>query len=227
MRFAAVIFDFYGTLTHPVTPTSHVQAVKPVADFLGVGQQDLTDFYRDTYDERATGSWGNLESSLAEMARRLRPGVSFDLDELSRVRRESIRHQMFAFRADAVSTLIGLAGIGLRTGLISDCTHELTLVWPELEIAPHIEVPVFSVLEGIKKPNPEIYLRATRRLGVDPSETVFVGDGGSNELQGATDVGMTAIWIKDPAAEDAVIYGRAKWSGLSVTSLSQILEIIQ
>jgi putative hydrolase of the HAD superfamily len=51
---------------------------------------------------------------------------------------------------------------------------------------------VFSYQVGHLKPEPEIYLLACRRLAVSPADAVFVGDGGSDELSGATGVGMRA-----------------------------------
>lgn len=226
MRFDAVIFDFYGTLTHPVSRQSHEQAVGPVAAFLGVGIDELTDFYRETYDQRATGQWGDLKEAAAEMARRLRPDAEFDLSELTRVRRESVQHQLWNLRDDAVSTLGTLKGMGLKTGLISDCTHELAMAWPELPVAEHVDVPVFSVVEKVKKPDPLIYRTAIERLDAEPGRIMFVGDGGSNELQGAADMGMTPVWIDDDEAGNAVIYGHRPWEGLRVQALNQVLNLL-
>ena len=48
----------------------------------------------------------------------------------------------------------------------------------------------------MKKPDSCIYEEAARRLGVTPSECLFVGDGGSDELPGAKAAGMTAIQAK-------------------------------
>lgn len=48
----------------------------------------------------------------------------------------------------------------------------------------------------MKKPDSCIYAEAAKRLGVDLRECIFVGDGGSNELIGAKNVGMRAIQAK-------------------------------
>ena len=44
------------------------------------------------------------------------------------------------------------------------------------------------------KPEPQIYERGLQALGVSAAEAIFVGDGGSNELAGATRAGLTALW---------------------------------
>lgn len=48
----------------------------------------------------------------------------------------------------------------------------------------------------MKKPDACIYEEAAKRLGIDLTECVFVGDGGSNELAGAKAVGMKAVQAK-------------------------------
>ena len=48
----------------------------------------------------------------------------------------------------------------------------------------------------MKKPDRTVYEEAARRLGVEIKDCIFVGDGGSNELQGARNAGMNAIQAK-------------------------------
>ena len=48
----------------------------------------------------------------------------------------------------------------------------------------------------MKKPDSCIYEEASKRSGVCLEECIFVGDGGSNELVGAKNVGMKAIQAK-------------------------------
>ena len=56
---------------------------------------------------------------------------------------------------------------------------------------------------GAAKPEPEIYLEATSRLGVSPAEALFVGDGGDDELPGAERAGLRsahAAWFRGEVA---------------------------
>jgi FMN phosphatase YigB (HAD superfamily) len=50
------------------------------------------------------------------------------------------------------------------------------------------------------KPEPEIYRLAMRNLSVGPADCIFVGDGGSEELRGARDLGITTVMITDITA---------------------------
>jgi putative hydrolase of the HAD superfamily len=48
---------------------------------------------------------------------------------------------------------------------------------------------VLSSKVGIRKPNPEIYWEASRRIGIEPSKCVYVGDNPSRDLEGTRAAG--------------------------------------
>jgi len=50
----------------------------------------------------------------------------------------------------------------------------------------------YSLARRVAKPDPEIYLRAVRRLGVQLETTVYIGDGADSELTGAKQAGLRA-----------------------------------
>jgi putative hydrolase of the HAD superfamily len=59
------------------------------------------------------------------------------------------------------------------------------------------DVIVESAVEGIRKPEPQFYLTACERLGVEPSRSVFLDDLGVN-LKPARALGMATIKVVDP-----------------------------
>jgi putative hydrolase of the HAD superfamily len=90
-------------------------------------------------------------------------------------------------------TLIAeLARRNIRLGVISNGFKEDVLPWPASALAPAFRCTAFSCDEGVAKPDPEIYLRAVRRLGARPETTVYIGDGGDSELAGAEKAGLRA-----------------------------------
>jgi putative hydrolase of the HAD superfamily len=130
-------------------------------------------------------------------------------------------------RADAVGTLGRLRARGLGVGVVSDCTHELPACWPTLPVAPLVDATVFSVEVGERKPHPELYLSACRRLGVAPADVLYVGDGGSNELTGARAVGMTAVRLVAADAATALVYDPEEgWNGPVVDGLAAVLAFV-
>lgn len=66
---------------------------------------------------------------------------------------------------------------------------------------------------------------ATRALGVEPGECLYVGDGGSRELTGAQALGMAAVRLAAPEEDpaDAVDHDAA-WTGDLVSDLGELLR---
>lgn len=68
---------------------------------------------------------------------------------------------------------------------------------------------VYSFEERHRKPEPEIYLAACRRLGVRPEDAIMVGDNLEADVIGALKIGMHAALIDRPGeiSEEAVPEG--------------------
>ncbi|WML56516.1 HAD family hydrolase [Neobacillus sp. PS2-9] len=66
-----------------------------------------------------------------------------------------------------------------------------------LGIETYFQTILVSEWEGIKKPNPEIFKRALDSLGVQPNESIYVGDHPDNDIRAARAIGMLGIWKKD------------------------------
>jgi len=79
----------------------------------------------------------------------------------------------------------------------------------------------FSCELCVMKPEAQAYLEMCRRLRVEPQNCAYVGDGGSNELMGALEAGMTAILLRH-AREiqlEGLPDGARDWSGATTESL--------
>ena len=85
----------------------------------------------------------------------------------------------------------------ISIGIISNAAFcETTLKW---ELTRHGLAERFSFLMsstdyGVRKPHPFLFLTAIARLGLDPCDIWFVGDSLANDIEGALNVGMVAIW---------------------------------
>jgi epoxide hydrolase-like predicted phosphatase len=66
-------------------------------------------------------------------------------------------------------------------------------------LAHLFDLVVESAIEGVRKPDPRIFLTACERLGIVPGEAVFLDDIGSN-LKTARSLGMTTIKVAEPDA---------------------------
>lgn len=107
--------------------------------------------------------------------------------------------------------LEGLLQQGLRLGLITNggTAHQQKTI-RALGITSYFTAVLISESEDIKKPDPDIFLRAAQRLGVHAEECLFVGDHPVADIAGARSAGMKAIWKRDdywetPTDVDGVI----------------------
>ena len=227
MSLHAVIFDFYGTLTPSRSAAEQHAARAAQADALGIDVDVLDTGMTATITERFCGAGTTVEGSLAWVAARVGATPSdAELAEAATLRLDAER-RFGVPRRDAVEVLWALRRRGLKIGLVSDCSAELPRYFAELPIAALVDAPVFSFVLGVKKPAAAIYLACCAALSVDPGDCLYVGDGGSNELAGARDVGMRAVHLAVPGEAGSVVYGRhASWDGETVTSLAQVTDLV-
>ncbi|WP_090797282.1 HAD family hydrolase [Asanoa ishikariensis] len=218
----AVVFDFFGTLTRSVhRGPEHLE----IARILGCDARVMVSLLDATYYRRASGELGSAEDNLRWIATRAGADPSDDAVRAALDCRFRALCRDTELRDEAVPVLWALRLRGLRTALISDCTHELPALLPGLAVAPLLDIAVFSVEEGVCKPDPSIYLAACQRLGVAPAECLYVGDGGSHELTGAAEVGMTAVRLAAPDLADHLVFAAdVGWCGRSVTGLVDVLD---
>ena len=131
-------------------------------------------------------------------------------------------------RLEATEVLGRLRTQGLRIGLISDTNWFVPMLWHSSPLAPCIDAPVFSVHIGARKPEPEIYHHACHQLGVQPRDCLYIGDGGSRELTGASQVGMDAVRILVPYEDGDQVYRpyTDDWVGRQISSLSDVFDVL-
>ena len=86
-----------------------------------------------------------------------------------------------------------------RTGLVTnfDSAETVRRVLAREGIADCFDAVFISAEIGIRKPRPEIFLAASRRLCLAPDTLLFVGDSWESDILGAKSVGMDAAWIRE------------------------------
>ncbi|MDQ0062239.1 HAD family hydrolase [Paenibacillus harenae] len=98
--------------------------------------------------------------------------------------------------------------LGLITNAIGDFQQRNI---EAIGIEPYFDVILISGWEGVKKPHPDIFLRALDKLGVEPEDSVYIGDHPLNDVEAARHVGMKGIWKshtrwEQPAQLDGVVH---------------------
>jgi putative hydrolase of the HAD superfamily len=217
MKFRAVIFDLWQTLV-PWDVDEANRFYDRMADSVGAERGRFREVWLAGRPSRETGPIADqLRTLIAELE------VDGDVEELIELRREWAKRTLVP-RPDALETLAELRRRGHRLGLISVCSEDVPQVWDETALAGTLDETVFSCDVGISKPDPRIYQIACERLGVEPAECLFVGDGANDELLGAERAGMAAIQLRAPG-EPLTPEGEA-WTGRSVEHLGEVLELV-
>jgi epoxide hydrolase-like predicted phosphatase len=198
----AVIFDIGGVL-QDVRPMDFTQQWERR---LGVGDGEIG---QRTVDLWLAGNVGLIDEP------RLREGLSQRLsitesmvDDLL----DDMWRQYLGTANQGMVDCLGRLRPRFRTGLLSNSfigareREELAYGYSGL-----VDDIVYSHEVGIEKPNPRIYEIACQRLGVDPSEVVFVDDT-QMAVDGAEAVGMVGILHRENAttiAQLAEVLGSA------------------
>lgn len=86
---------------------------------------------------------------------------------------------------------------GLLLGIVSNSEGRLDALLAHVELDGYFGCVVDSALEGVRKPDAEIFRRALARLGVEASRAMYVGDLPSVDVEGARGAGMRAALV-DP-----------------------------
>lgn len=190
----AVVFDLFHTLTS--LESTWGGGHRMTCEMLGVSREAWDDQLQSKSRDRLIGAKKDALEIVAEMAHAIDPSIS---DERIRAATEN-RIARFAaalqeIPAENAAVLECLRARGKRIGLISNADVMEVAAWGQSRIGHLFDSTIFSCVAGCAKPEKEIYEISLRELGVSPAESVFVGDGGSNELEGAKSVGMATIMI--------------------------------
>ncbi|HEU5347252.1 MAG TPA: HAD family hydrolase [Ktedonobacterales bacterium] len=226
-RYDAVIFDLFGTLIPPFAEDDHEDVLTRMVECLGVADTPFRQLWNyDTWPLRATGQLPTTEANIRYVCAAL--GVEPDADAIARAvaARVEFTRRALVPRPDALSTLAALREQGYILGLISDCTSEVPLLWPDSPFADMFDATIFSCAVGLKKPHPAIYQSACEQLRVVPERCLYVGDGSSNELSGALGCGMHPVLIAYPDEADSVRNDGEIWHGARIASLADVLALV-
>jgi putative hydrolase of the HAD superfamily len=211
----AVIFDLWDTLVE--WPVEEGEALKRrVAAHVGGDPLAFDEAWHASYRASQTGSLAAVYRSLGVPEEHLEGHVAA---------RHEFGRRFLRLRDGAREAIAELRRRHVKLGLITVCSEEVPVAWPETELAGLFDAETFSSECGLVKPEPEIYLRTADALGVDAAECLFVGDGANDELAGAERVGMTPVLFLPEGREPMWTHVRG-WRGLRVSSVSGVLQLV-
>ncbi len=186
----AVIFDMFETLvTHYNSP---LYFGKQMAYDAGILEDKFQKIWQLTEYDRTIGKL-TLEEALEII---LRENHCYSETLLMQIvtKRITAKEECFSHLHNEIIPLLStLKKRGFLVGLISNCFSEEAEIIRRSELVPYFDTIYLSYEQRIQKPEEEIFKRCMEDLSVKPEECIYVGDGGSEELETARRLGMVAV----------------------------------
>lgn len=226
MIYSAVIFDLFGTLVDDFASSVGAMHAE-LAAALAVPYEAFMQLWRQTAEMRTIGAFQTVEASIEHVCGVM--GVQVGAEQMSKAVAIRLQHTRRALepRPDAVATLARLKDQDYKVGLLSNCSVEIPILWPETTFADLVESPIFSCRERVKKPGPRIYQLACERLGVMPGACLYIADGEDHELTGAAKVGLHPVLLRNSTSQNRLELFREsrEWQGATIQSLAEIVRL--
>ncbi|MGG4345912.1 HAD family hydrolase [Paenibacillus lautus] len=199
MVVRAVFFDLYETLITEFEKGKRIS--KRSYDYmnsLGLSEAEFKREWRIRFERRMNGQFPSYHAVIRDILEsRSLPYHEEHVEFLYQSRVSEKRIPFHTISNEICRMLELLRERGLKLGLISNCSEEEVISFGQSGLAPYFDDVIFSYKVGVAKPNEEIYRLACERLSVTPQDSLFIGDGGSDELRGASNSGLTpyhAYW---------------------------------
>jgi len=220
----AVFFDLFFTLIYP----SYL--IENEYDVIGISPSEWESYAENNilYDERAKGKIRNERQIIDRIVNIMPYKVTGEQKRKILLKREERMKRALLSVDNKVLEILGrVREKGVKIGLISNADIIDIKYWNDSPLSAFFDSVIFSCDVGILKPETEIYQLAMKRLNVKPEESIFIGDGGSNELFGARRAGMKTIFseyldCKSKIQKEMII----KYSDYHIESFDDILKYL-
>ena len=189
--YRAVIFDLFHTLTSLETTKAPGRST---SEILGVSRDEWNKQQFLHADGLLRSREMDAFETVKKLALAIRPNIPDEIiREATENRLNKFRHALLHPDPESLDALARLKALKKLTGLVSNVFSMDVLGWNDSPLKPYFDRVVFSCDFGFAKPEPEIYEFCLDSLAVKPAQALYVGDGGSGELKGAREVGMTTV----------------------------------
>ncbi|HZN14258.1 MAG TPA: HAD family hydrolase [Acidimicrobiales bacterium] len=211
MTVDAIVFDWGGTLTLPITLDELDELWHVVARHIAPDREDEVAAHMARVEAECWARVNTDQKAFSLGALLERCSEELGMDATGALLEEAAAHHLdwwtprIAHDPDAAPTLAALKGEGVRIGLLSN-TH-----WPRsfhenfLEregLVEFIDVRCYTSEMAHTKPHPEAFRTVLRELDVKATDAVFVGDRLYDDIFGAKALGMKAVHRRDRGVPD-------------------------
>ncbi len=231
MVIKAIFLDAAGTLIKPARQVGTSYSILAEKYGMAVPPAEMTERFRCCFKDSLPLAFpGATGSELMALERAWwRDLVSRVFEPWDRFERfDDYFAELFEYFAGAAAwtvypevpaTLAALKARGLVLDVISNFDSRLHRILAGLGIADHFDDVIVSSAVGYAKPDPRIFQAALQRHGLDVTQAVHIGDSETNDLRGASAVGLKAILLNRSHQGASLV-------GSCVSSLDEILPLV-
>ncbi len=223
-NYTTFFFDLFHTLTYPGILEEDAREWH----IFGVSREDWIEYSISTYPDRGLGRVRDFKKILETIV--LATGADYDEDRLKfalEIRINKFRQCLEKVPGNILSALQSLVDAGKKLCLISnaDCIDKNG--WDSSPLKDLFHYAIFSCDVGLLKPDREIYSLGLRAMNCEGRDAVYIGDGGSSELEGARGMGMTTVLTKEFIISlwPEKIPELREYADYEIDSLNELLEL--
>ena len=191
----AVLIDLYDTL---VASDWHLWR-DLLASHVGMDPATLGRAFDRTRPDRSVGAFATEADDTRAVLEAA--GLTHDagqVRELVRIEREFMTTGIRLFD-DSIPTVRALRADGVKTALVSNCSHNTRPVVARLGLEQEFDALILSFEVGARKPQPAIYLAALEAVGSKAADAIFIDDQ-ADYCDGARALGIDTRLIIRPDA---------------------------
>jgi putative hydrolase of the HAD superfamily len=232
----AILFDIGDTLFR-LNPIGEVreELAEVLAEGCGVNREtalEVADKALTSHREQAIAAWrsGRTEEPALDqvLLQHFSPHAEIDRGTAAALAEVLWRADVARFEpaADCASRVERFRNDGFRLAAVSNTSTHASYLDNYLEsigLLPLFETIVYSSELGVRKPHPQIYQEALRRLAIEPSDAIFVGDRVREDVLGPMSVGVSAVLTHEYRQEDQ---GEAQPLAV-INTLSELASVVQ
>lgn len=208
-RIEAVLFDLGDTLIYfdAEWPDVFSEARQALLNSLQESGLDLGQEFIDEFYARMLAYYRERDTEFIEhtmhyvlCAALTSRGLGGTPDEVLRSALRSfhkVTQSHWIPEADALPVLERLRSMGYRLALVSNGADDANtqVLVDKAGLRPYLEVIISSAAEGIRKPNPKIFINTLKMMNVPPERAVMVGDTLGADILGARNAGVFSVWV--------------------------------
>jgi putative hydrolase of the HAD superfamily len=109
--------------------------------------------------------------------------------------RDGAQSRVLEAYPEVLDVLADLRSRGMRLAICSNWDWDLADAVDEVGLSELVDAQVSSAWAGARKPHPRIFEHTVAKLGVEPTECVFVGDTWGPDVAGPRSMGMTPLYL--------------------------------